>query len=703
MRLTTATAALAIVSWCWLAGAAPALASVSETQLHVTSPAGTYLTFDEVTGAETIKVDGSSNGSPGEKLDLNCYSGGGWETLAQDVFIEPGGGFSYEGSFRPITDQTCVLRAVPHADTKDLPPGSPSAFAGPTLALGLRRNDTVAKGPNSGALTSYYLYDSQLLGAFDYGSLGDCSILDSYTYDPLNFGTFATAPRLDDCDAGFWWENGASGITGIALPTRSELQVDGADAYLPGNAPSLFTGAENDPGLPVLIYGYEVEPATGDLTIDETDPIVTCAPSPLAYPPTSSTCSSFVPSGVQVETVISQTQSGRVASVTQWFYSVDGLPHQIDLLEENQFFHLHKDGELDLPWTGEGFTKYGTAGAELPGAPAAPGSFFIKGSASVPDGSEESAQGAVTFSNAPEGETVVGATTNEFSWVNLHYRRTVPASGAVPLGFSYSNAFLLREVEGYAAAAQAAYLPTVAIDAPAQGASVSQPQATVTGTATDQTGLSSLIVNGESIPVVNGSWSTTVPLNLGPNTITATATNVFGHSARAAISVTYALPSAPPSSAIGAATRKPSVGGLTASPHGVGFTVSCQAPPAQRCDGVAVLSSTERSRDKHVLAISARTKRKGRHPPARLVTVTVGRLTFALAAGQTQTFFVALNKVGLGLLARFHELPATLAVTLASAGAAPPLISRSSLKIRPAKKRHHEKPAHPAHQRRKRG
>lgn len=522
-----------------LLSATPALAVVSETNVHVTSPSGFYLIADEVTSTDTMTLTGTSNGIVGEKLDINCYAGNRVLVLAKEVTIQSGGTFSFSGLFTKI-DATCVLRAVPTKDTNPHPPGSPSPFTGPTLAIGDRENNAVNKGPNAGKLKAYYIYASQTLGAFDYSSLGDCTVDDSYVYDPV---TFASAV-LDYCNAWFNSRNGAKEPEpGIANPTRSELQVDGANAYVAGNAQSAVGGAEEHLGYPSLTYGYSIDPATGNLALEETDGVVKCAPEPAVYPPTSTSCSSFAPTGVQVKMLIAQGHNGRVASVTQFFSSTDGLPHATDLLENNDFRAEKNDGEFNFPWTGEGLKGYTAPGQTLPGAPSAPGSFFVKGSAAEPDGGEQSPQGAVTFSNAPEGVTIIGSTANKSSWIELHYRRTVPASGSVVLGFTYSNAFLQSEVQTGAAAAQASYTPSVAIASPANATTSAQNSLTVSGTASDANGPVTVQVNGHSAPVAaNGAWSVAVPLTAGANTLTAIATNIFGDTAQAQINVTQLAP-----------------------------------------------------------------------------------------------------------------------------------------------------------------
>ena len=118
---------------------------------------------------ETIHVTGTTLGSG--NVDLNCYAGPGWRTLAADVPAS-GGTFSFSGSMKPIAGETCVLRAVPAGDSNDYVPGFGAPFNGPTLAIGYL--DEAHTG--GGALERYDLFAPQLQGAFEYRSLGACTI-----------------------------------------------------------------------------------------------------------------------------------------------------------------------------------------------------------------------------------------------------------------------------------------------------------------------------------------------------------------------------------------------------------------------------------------------------------------------------------------------------------------------------------------------
>jgi hypothetical protein len=249
-----------------------------------------------------------------------------------------------------------------------------------------------------------------------------------------------------------------------------------------------------------------------------------------------------VPTGVAVRLHITQGQSGRLATVVQYFSSTDGRSHALDLLEGNQFRAPGHDGELGFPWTGSGLQPYTQAGQVIPGPSAGgPGSFFVKGSTAVPDGGETAAQGAVSFSSPPSSVTVVEPTTHSVSYVELGYSRTVSPSGSLAFAFTYSDAFYASEVANYAATAQAAFRPSVTIVSPADGAVLSAAHATASGTASDPNGLTVLTVDGRLVSVGQGGhWTATVPLRPGANTIAATAINLLGNHTKAQSFVIFA-------------------------------------------------------------------------------------------------------------------------------------------------------------------
>lgn len=87
-------------------------------------------------------------------------------------------------------------------------------------------------------------------------------------------------------------------------------------------------------------------------------------------------------------------------------------------------------------------------------------------------------------------------------------------------------------------------VPIITLISPTTGQVLGATPATVSGTVADASGVSSLTVNGVSVPVINGAFSAQVPLNAGDNTINITATDGAGNAVSTATRVT--LDTAPP-------------------------------------------------------------------------------------------------------------------------------------------------------------
>jgi hypothetical protein len=80
--------------------------------------------------------------------------------------------------------------------------------------------------------------------------------------------------------------------------------------------------------------------------------------------------------------------------------------------------------------------------------------------------------------------------------------------------------------------------PTVTITSPADGTTLTAASVAVTGTVTSDIGEITVSVNGVTAHVNGNQWAVTVPLQLGSNTLTATAVESTGAQATASIMVT---------------------------------------------------------------------------------------------------------------------------------------------------------------------
>jgi hypothetical protein len=91
--------------------------------------------------------------------------------------------------------------------------------------------------------------------------------------------------------------------------------------------------------------------------------------------------------------------------------------------------------------------------------------------------------------------------------------------------------------------------PSIAITSPANGSSTTNSSITVSGTASDASGIQGVTVNGNAAPFSAGNWSFSgLTLACGPNTITAIATDDSANhnTASASISVTRTCDTTPP-------------------------------------------------------------------------------------------------------------------------------------------------------------
>ena len=129
-------------------------------------------------------------------------------------------------------------------------------FAGPVIGVGERESSKVAGGANDGKVVGYSFDAQQQTGAFDYASLGACGLSDGYLYDSTLRNTtitFNCNSALLDADS--------------PTPTRSELQIDGANAYDPSSAATINPGGA---GMPSLTETYTLDKATGNVVVNET-------------------------------------------------------------------------------------------------------------------------------------------------------------------------------------------------------------------------------------------------------------------------------------------------------------------------------------------------------------------------------------------------------------------------------------------------
>ena len=645
-----------------IAHADPAAAVVKKSA--ITTPANpSYLLYDGTAPEEKFTVSGTVEGSG--NVEINCYyEAGEFETLTEEV--EPSGKeFSVEISTTELPENPCVLRAVPEGDATPHPPGSPSSFSGPEIAPS---DWTVQKNVSTSVMFNYGLEDRTLSSALSIESAGACGLTESNLFStPL----LIPGDTLFDCDGVL------SGGNDRYVAGRSGLQVDGHNAYDAFAANALDESLKPSTASPPVTVTRSIDPATGLFTIHESEALVVCSGSKVAFPETKESCESFTPAGVALERTWRSASDGRLLYLTDAFVSSDGKAHSLSAVYGNELSEAAPGGAYRFPGSSE---FAGVSKGQTVSLPAGAGVILYKEQSTAPEGGEyQHPVGAIAYDAQPSGSLTFMKGTGEakptVTVFNMPVAHTVPASGAYVVRLAYAQEPAAAEAQALAEGAIASFAPSIAIGSPAGGSTVSTPSVVVSGSASDTGALASVSVNGVPATLeAGGAWSATVPLAAGANTLTATATDQAGLTKSAFVGVTYSPPPAsPPAPPHPAPPRASRVGAVSGSGGKVTVTLACAGEAGSVCNVVLLLTATERLKGKRVTGLSARSK-----------VVTVGRGSASVPAGRRLTVTVKLNGVGRSLLARFKRLPAKL--TASSAGSK---LFTQTVTIKPAKKTHH--------------
>jgi len=720
------TAALAGTLALVAAIAGPAASASAEVQTsEITSPASpTYTLYDETASSpdNTMLVAGTTTGSG--NVALRCYlAAGSKEGFTQLAEVTP-----KEGRFEKAVEigalglHPCVLRAVPPGNSEPHAPGTEAEeakdpFKGPRVAVSSFKTLTDANGLTD----DYALGLGTLTGHLGLDSAGNCG---------LDHSSLISPESLAEGEEGLFHCAGAlHKEQPLALgkaATRSEIVLDGADAYGPAAAGYWEERLKTTlPGAPALTVSKTFATSDGTATVTETDPLVRCSPQPTVFPPTTSSCREFVATGVQLERTWNTSHGDQVAAMTDRWTSTDGAAHSLSAIySQGLVANEGAGGAYELPGTG-GFVT--TAPGQLVGVPAGAGAIYYKEDAAAEGVGHP--VGAIVYDRTPSeplsfvlGSHEAAGKESEFE---TPYAATVPATGGYTLATTYIQGAALAEVQALAQDALAGYQPpTVTISSPASGTKVSGASVTVSGTAGALGETPSLTVDGHPVSVgTGGLWSTSVALSPGANTIAAVATDALGLTAEKSIEVTYVKPPSKPHPPSPPRARE--VGVASGSNGEVSFTVACNGSRGASCVVAADVTTVERSRHgrpvavaaglarpvavaaglarpvavaaglARPVAVAARHRRHHRRRPRlrprpRTIQLTVGAATATIPAGGQAQISIALNAVGRSLLARFGHLPAHLLAEQVSGRQRRKFVAEN-LVVVPAPRRHHHR------------
>ena len=301
------TAFVGVVSLALIGSVASAQAIVPTS--NITTPGDPAYLFDNALLSPEFTISGTADVL---EVDIRCYFGSGSTASSYSTIVEKmkvtSGAFSASAPIAKLpSEQPCVLRAVPTGDAEAHPPGTADPFAGPRVIRSFFGTST-----ESSVTYDYDVEPTTLAAYLGIESVGDEALYYSYLFAP---GTLVKSASGFYDNASLIGENQPP--SGSA--TRSELQIDGADAYAPDVARELGKKLVGGllPGAPSISVGTPEEIGSGEFVIHESDPIVKCSGKKSAvFPPTEESCEEFVPTGVQLNRTWQSTHGDRVALLT---------------------------------------------------------------------------------------------------------------------------------------------------------------------------------------------------------------------------------------------------------------------------------------------------------------------------------------------------------------------------------------------------
>lgn len=524
----------------YLAAAASG-AQASVTSAAVTVPADPAEPYFDLRGGPpypTLRVAGTAttSGTANNSVSLHCYRGARAHfAIDGGVFAVSAGRWSGSIALDKLPGIACRLRAIP---VDDPDPTDLTKFTGPALRVsilelarvGVRPLLGAATGapssPNAGAPFGWLLRDVRRTATWRLGD-SDCAVTGGGLLDVSNFAT-TDSPWL--CAASL--SVAESGL--LTTSTRTQLQVDGQNVLLPGQA---ATFNPDGAGFPKLA----LEPSRDDAGFSATssEELVRCA-NP-AYPPSEARCSAYVPTGVGIERRLRELGDVQV-DIADAFVSTDGRAHTVD-----GAYQVSVVAVSDAPgWRFPGQSVFATHVRGDPVPPlSAPFTVFVKSRNGLAAGDPRLAYGSLTFGDTPAAARFADAGT-----LILQVKRSVPANGSsAPVEQTFATGRTAAQLAAPSAAAEDRLSPpAVTISSPADGAHVGEPQIVVAGVAIDNRAVTELTVAGEKVvPGADGSFSHRVTLLPGPNRLVAEARDAAGGVGRAAVTVTLDVtPPAPP-------------------------------------------------------------------------------------------------------------------------------------------------------------
>jgi hypothetical protein len=516
-------------------GASSALAAPAPfTGSGITAPANdSELFWDDDNGTGDVTVTGTvTDPTATAEGDLVCYSPGSSPAELLGSVDVSSGSFSVDVDLQGAYGEACQLLMVPDVSGSFPAAGSDlSAYSGPAISI----SDLFSHSAN-GNLYGYYIESGTLQWSWGLQSSGECPVSASYETDPSTLffvGLFAGNACLP-------YETGIE----PDLNSRSALEVDGLNAYLPGalDPPPKETGPNltGVAGFQPLQYTPTFGPNHASVTIAETD-IPTICSAPGTFPPSTTTCPALTDSGIKLTQTSALVKGGQVARVQQQFTNVDGRSHTVDLLFTQAVESPESGEQPGFEFPGQHTVATHAEPDSFSEFPSGPGSIVVIGDADAAP-SVGNPIGAITYSQPPLSANFISASGDSTATFTMHYVQTLAPGASITYGWSFTQATSTASLSGLEEAERDRFsVPAITIVSQAKGAVSRQSSIRVHGLVNDSVGIRSVTVDSRPAPLEpGGTWAASVRLSPGRNQLVAVATNIAGNSQQTSEFVTYA-------------------------------------------------------------------------------------------------------------------------------------------------------------------
>lgn len=467
--------------------ASPAAASFTSSQIQ-SPPDGTTLALDDDHDPALTVAGTTDAAEPEDQVAVRCFAsaddGAPIDLGAADVQDDRSFSLTVDVSGLSRLPADCTLRAVPEAAGGDLTP-----FAGPRISVHGQRMLRRSGGTDAGIVTDFRTWFHGATSSATLGALGSCGV--------CSFGLHGDAPLF----------RGNGMLVGVLMGQTS--------AHAPDSVP------EESSGRPPVTATFVRDPATGSLTVHDSEPLSRCLNGDRAH------CQTVEPTGVTVDRTM--VVADRLVTITDTFTGPVGT--------------------LVQPTYAEAFDGAAPSFAFAPGQPYARAttrdrSLWLRHVAfRIAGPGAGGAHGALTLS-APWAHASVTSPSRLDVGPPMS---PIPASGAL----SVTHVLSVADTEADAVAAiDRLGGPSVGFSSPQDRSVVRAPSVRVRVIATDNWAVDSVTVNSQPpapAPPVSGpstidrqEWQADVALHPGPNIVTAVAKDAVGNSATATMTIRYA-------------------------------------------------------------------------------------------------------------------------------------------------------------------